>query len=168
MKYGLDPNIYPEWLSTYFPQLAPAAPAAPARSMRIAPQFHAMAKSNVMTLSTSIDITAPPNLSYLSPETRGKSVCIYYGSYTKTCENLAKQLSHEATAHGLNVVECDTLDSATGRLAKDVTIIIITSTIGGQPPPNAKKFVNWIRTLEGEELKGVKYALFGSGSGICK
>lgn len=137
-------------------------------SMRAAPQFHAIAKNSIMAVSSSIDIALPPNVSHLSPEVRDKSVCIYYGSYTKTCENLAKQLSHEATSHGLNVIECGTLDSAVGRLAKDVTIIIITSTIGGQPPPNARKFVTWIRELDGEPLKGVKYALFGSGSGICK
>lgn len=96
-----------------------------------------------------------------------KSLCIYYGSYTKTCENLANNLKREAESQGLNVVECETLDTLTGRISPffEMPVFIITSTIHGGPPPNARHFVNWLKTLAEDALKGVQFAVFGSGAG---
>ncbi|KAF8418155.1 hypothetical protein EV426DRAFT_720723 [Tirmania nivea] len=99
------------------------------------------------------------------PELLPKSFCIFYGSYTKTCENLAKRLMAEAKSHKLNVVECDTLDALAGRMPKQLPVFIITSTIHGGPPPNARHFVNWLQCLNGDALHGTKFAVFGSGAG---
>ena len=96
-----------------------------------------------------------------------RSICIFYGSYTKTCENLAKRLQVEAQSYGLNVVECDTLDSLAGRIPKQfpIPVFIITSTIHGGPPPNARHFVNWLTSQDSDALDGVKFTVFGSGAG---
>lgn len=42
----------------------------------------------------------------------------------------------------------------------------IDSVLGfaGQPADNAARFVDWISTLQGSELRGVRYAVFGCGN----
>jgi len=95
----------------------------------------------------------------------GKSLCIFYGSYTKTCETLAKRLKAEAESHNLNVVECGTLDDLVDRIPQELPVIIITSTIHGGPPPNGKSFDKHLKELKPESLKGVNFTVFGSGFG---
>ena len=116
--------------------------------------------------SLAFEPSKKPPIVIPPPPLLAKSFCIFYGSYTKTCENLAKRLLAEAKAHNLNVVECDTLDALAGRIPKELPLIIITSTIHGGPPPNARHFVNWLTTLTGvDTLRGTKFAVFGSGAG---
>jgi cytochrome P450 / NADPH-cytochrome P450 reductase len=42
-------------------------------------------------------------------------------------------------------------------------MVIVCPSYEGQPPDNAIHFVEWLHGLYGEELKGVKYAVFGCG-----
>jgi len=117
----------------------------------------------------SLAFELPENKSIEIPpkELLPKSLCIYYGSYTKTCENLARRLMAEAKSHELNVVQFGPLDVlAKGIPPKfEVPVFIITSTIHGGPPPNARHFVTWLKGLTGRELEGVKFGIFGSGAG---
>lgn len=116
--------------------------------------------------SLAFELPKKPPIVIPEPGLLARSFCIFYGSYTKTCENLAKRLQAEAKIHELNVVECDTLDALAGRVPKQLPVIIITSTIHGGPPPNARHFVNWLTTLTGANtLAGTKFAVFGSGAG---
>jgi cytochrome P450/NADPH-cytochrome P450 reductase len=48
-------------------------------------------------------------------------------------------------------------------LPKEQPVIIITGSYDGRPPDNARKFVTWLEALEGQELEGVSYAVFGCG-----
>ncbi|RPB21857.1 riboflavin synthase domain-like protein [Terfezia boudieri ATCC MYA-4762] len=115
--------------------------------------------------SLAFELPQKPPIKIPPPELLAKSLCIFYGSYTKTCENLAIRLAAEAKNHKLNVVECDTLDALAGRIPKQLPVFIITSTIHGGPPPNARHFVSWLKSLTGDTLQGTKFAVFGSGAG---
>ncbi|KAK1222358.1 hypothetical protein PQX77_014808, partial [Marasmius sp. AFHP31] len=60
--------------------------------------------------------------------------------------------------------EVRALHSSTGQLPKDGPIIIFTASYEGEPADNASRFVDWLSNPQGDELKGVKYAVFGPGN----
>lgn len=57
-----------------------------------------------------------------------------------------------------------TLDSATNQLRKDGPVVIVTASFEGEPADNAAKFVDWLSHVEGSELSGVRFAVFGCGN----
>ncbi|KAI9875940.1 MAG: hypothetical protein M1830_007702 [Pleopsidium flavum] len=91
-----------------------------------------------------------------------KPMSIFYGSNTGTCESLAQTLANTASSHGYGA-QVATLDSATNNIPRDQPVIIITASYEGEPPDNAIHFSEWLRKLEGSELKGVQYGVFGCG-----
>ena len=56
------------------------------------------------------------------------------------------------------------MDSSAGQLPKDGPVVIFTASFEGQPADNASRFVDWLSSLQGDELTGVKYGVFGSGN----
>lgn len=77
------------------------------------------------------------------------------------------------------------MDSITGHLPVDGPILIVTASFEGiinlvtlryfqgfrelhyftgQPADNAARFMDWLSNLQGEELKGVRFAIFGCGN----
>jgi cytochrome P450 / NADPH-cytochrome P450 reductase len=42
--------------------------------------------------------------------------------------------------------------------------VIITASYEGEPADNAGRFVEWMKSMHGEEIKGVKFGLFGCGN----
>lgn len=99
------------------------------------------------------------------------------------------QLSMSATSfNGIRVVgfrpSIGTLDSAVGKLPTDGPVVIITASfegmtradfiltfkrlmgtgILGEPADNAVRFMDWLRNLDGNELEGVRFAVFGCGN----
>ncbi|KAF8534914.1 P450 family fatty acid hydroxylase [Trichophaea hybrida] len=91
-----------------------------------------------------------------------KLMSIFYGSNTGTCEALAQSLATNAAGHGFDA-DVRTLDSATEKLPKDHPVVIITASYEGQPPDNATHFVEWLKSLSGNEASGTNYAVFGCG-----
>ena len=91
---------------------------------------------------------------------------IFYGSNAGTCESLAHSLANTAPSHGYRPT-VNTLDAATGEIPNDKPVVIITPSYEGEPADNAAKFVEWLKSLEGDKLKGVKYAVFGCGNRKC-
>lgn len=96
----------------------------------------------------------------------GIPISIFYGSNCGTCESLAQHLAADAPAHGFVAKTVERLDSAKGQLPKDQPAIIITASYEGQPPDNAREFVEWVEELDKEKspLEGVPYAVFGCGN----
>lgn len=93
----------------------------------------------------------------------GKNMTILYGSNTGTCQSLAERLAIEASKYGYDPVVTD-LNTAVNRLARDGRpIVIITTSYDGEPADNARQFVDWLQSLNGEQLIGVSYAIFGCG-----
>lgn len=91
-----------------------------------------------------------------------KPMSIFYGSNTGTCSAFAARLAKDAAGHGFSA-KVDTLDSATDKLPKDHPVVIITASYEGQPTDNATHFVEWIKSLKGDELSGVQFAVYGCG-----
>ncbi|KAL0562835.1 hypothetical protein V5O48_019243, partial [Marasmius crinis-equi] len=104
--------------------------------------------------------TAPPTLA-----TSDKRVPMYllYGSNTGTSEAFAQRVGNDAARYGF-AARLGTMDSSTGQLPTDGPVVIFTASYEGQPADNASRFVDWLSSLQGDELKGVKYAVFGSGN----
>ncbi|KAK4222029.1 putative bifunctional cytochrome P450 E-class, group I:NADPH-P450 reductase [Podospora fimiseda] len=88
---------------------------------------------------------------------------IYYGSNQGTSEALAQRLAMDAATHGYTAAIIEPLNSAKKNLPKDRPVIIITSSYEGEPPDNAASFFAWIKGLNGNELSGISYAVFGCG-----
>ena len=89
-------------------------------------------------------------------------ISIFYGSNSGSSEAFARRIAKDAEAQG-NAVICEPLDTATRSLPKEGVALIVTSSYEGQPPDNAKNFVSWLESSQ-EDLKGVKYAVFGCGN----
>ncbi|KAF2152878.1 putative P450 monooxygenase [Myriangium duriaei CBS 260.36] len=94
---------------------------------------------------------------------RAKPMTVLYGSNTGTCEGLAQSLANSAVGHGYSA-SVATLDSALGgKVPMDQPVLIITASFEGAPANNAGQFVDWLLHVDGEKIKGVKYAVFGCG-----
>ena len=87
---------------------------------------------------------------------------ILYGSNTGTCQALASKLASEASSYGIKAA-VHPMDNLTGRIPTKSPTVIITASYEGEPPDNASHFIEWMQHLEGQELEGVKYAVFGCG-----
>jgi cytochrome P450 / NADPH-cytochrome P450 reductase len=92
----------------------------------------------------------------------GKPMSIFYGSNTGTCEALANSLATEASTRGFDATT-EPLDVAKQNVPKDRPVVFITASFEGEPPDNARLFCHWLETLEGSELEGLSYAVFGVG-----
>jgi cytochrome P450/NADPH-cytochrome P450 reductase len=92
----------------------------------------------------------------------GRRLAIFYGSDSGTCEYMAHKLASDAARHGYDAF-INPLDSAKDDLPKDTPVVILTASYEGQPPHNATKFVKWTEGLEGSELAGVSYSVWGCG-----
>ncbi|TPX63122.1 unspecific monooxygenase [Spizellomyces sp. 'palustris'] len=88
---------------------------------------------------------------------------ILFGSNAGSCESFADRLASDAPSHGFAATTA-ALDSATRELLTTNPVAIICSSYEGQPPDNARQFVAWLTSSPAsDELKGVKYAVFGCG-----
>ncbi|KAJ4392348.1 hypothetical protein N0V93_005974 [Gnomoniopsis smithogilvyi] len=93
-----------------------------------------------------------------------KSLLIYYGSNTGTCQNLAEMLRISAPQYGFDAT-LQPFDAAKNNLPRDTPIILITSTMyEGQAPDNGAEFLQWLQEKNDQSLDGVTYAVFGCGS----
>ncbi|KAL2127195.1 hypothetical protein VTI74DRAFT_11119 [Chaetomium olivicolor] len=76
--------------------------------------------------------------------TTAKSISIFYGSNSGTCEALAHRLASSAPAHGFRTSVIDSVDTAKARLPQDHLVVILLSSY--------------------EEVDNVPYAVFGAGN----
>ncbi|KAF9812238.1 hypothetical protein IEO21_06278 [Rhodonia placenta] len=88
---------------------------------------------------------------------------VLYGSNTGTSEAFAQRVASDASAHGFRAT-MGTLDSFTEKLPTDGPVAIITASFEGEPADNAAHFVEWLKSLKGQELANVSYAVFGCGN----
>lgn len=97
--------------------------------------------------------------------TTGQAISIYYGSNSGTCEAMANRIAADAPAHGFHADVLAPLDAAHQNLPKDRPVIIVTASYEGEPPDNARLFVNWLSSLkvDASATKGTTYAVFACG-----
>ncbi|MBE5106005.1 cytochrome P450 [Bacillus thuringiensis] len=90
------------------------------------------------------------------------SLLILYGSNMGTAEGIARDLVDIALTKGF-IAQAAPLDSCVGSLPKEGAVVIICASYNGNPPDNAKKFIDWLESASEHEVKGVHYAVFGCG-----
>ena len=95
-------------------------------------------------------------------------VLFLYGSQTGTAEGFAKTLHKEAGRLGISSTKLvDGEDYPSYSLGGEKVVIVTVATFGeGEPTDGFKTLFDWIMEEDravGEELRGVKYAVFGLG-----
>ena len=97
-----------------------------------------------------------------SSASHSREMLILYGSNTGTAQALAQKLVSEALSRGF-APHLSEMDAATGNVANRGLVILITSSYEGQPPDNAARFIEWMRSLQDSGLKEARFAVFGLG-----
>ncbi|MED1093597.1 bifunctional cytochrome P450/NADPH--P450 reductase [Bacillus paramycoides] len=87
---------------------------------------------------------------------------VLYGSNMGTAEGIARDLVDIAISKGF-AAQVAPLDSHVENLPKEGAVLIISASYNGNPPDNAKKFVDWLEKASEHEVKGIRYAVFGCG-----
>ncbi|UDD62622.1 hypothetical protein AFCA_009935 [Aspergillus flavus] len=116
-------------------------------------------------LALQTNSTHPEGLMSLKHETvESQPATILYGSNSGTCEALAHRLAIEMSSKGRFVCKVQPMDAIEHRrLPRGQPVIIVTGSYDGRPPENARHFVKWLQSLEGNDLEGIQYAVFGCG-----
>ncbi|MGB0972570.1 MAG: cytochrome P450, partial [Mycobacterium sp.] len=97
---------------------------------------------------------------------KGTSLSVLYGSNLGTSERIANEIAEDGRVRGFRVT-LGALDDFTDAVAPGGAVVIVTSSYNGNPPDNAVKFLEWLRSdLTPEALTGVKYAVFGCGDRV--
>lgn len=87
---------------------------------------------------------------------------VLYGSNLGTAEGIAREIADTARYQGFRS-EVATLDDRVGKLPKEGVVIIVSASYNGQPPSNAKDFVEWIEHADAGEFQGVRFSVLGCG-----
>ncbi|WP_037062825.1 bifunctional cytochrome P450/NADPH--P450 reductase [Pseudonocardia acaciae] len=93
----------------------------------------------------------------------GIPIQVLYGSNAGTSEAFAQRIANDARLRGYSST-VDTLDGAAGHLSTEGAVVVVCSSYEGQPPDNARAFLEWVRGLPDGALDGVRYAVFGNGN----
>ena len=98
------------------------------------------------------------------PDPDAPPLTILYGSQSGTSEALSKQLKKRGVATGYNPV-VSTLDGFDFDALPEVKhLLVVCSTFGeGDPPDNAQKFTDWIKSDAAPSLEGVSYSVCAMG-----
>ncbi|WP_145134791.1 bifunctional cytochrome P450/NADPH--P450 reductase [Paenibacillus sp. Y412MC10] len=87
---------------------------------------------------------------------------VLYGSNLGTAEGIAREVADRARYQGFDS-QVGPLDDYAGTLPKEGAVIIVTASYNGQPPSNAKAFMEWLETADPSAIRDVRYAVFGCG-----
>ncbi|MTH52294.1 cytochrome P450 [Bacillus mangrovi] len=87
---------------------------------------------------------------------------VLYGSNMGTAEGLAEEFADEGISLGFRA-ETAPLDEYAGKLPQEGAVVIFSSSYNGNPPDNARGFIDWLEQADPEELAGVSYTVFGCG-----
>ncbi|MDT0122533.1 bifunctional cytochrome P450/NADPH--P450 reductase [Paenibacillus sp. RRE4] len=95
-------------------------------------------------------------------EAHDTPLLVLYGSNLGTAEGIAREIADTARYQGFRS-EVAALDDRVGRLPREGAVIIVSASYNGQPPSNARTFVEWIQHADQKEFEGVKYTVLGCG-----
>ncbi len=94
--------------------------------------------------------------------TQGVPLLVIYGSNFGSSEAFARRIAVEAPEHGY-AARVGSMDDFVDRLPRDGALVVVTASYQGQPPDNARRFVEWLDGLAPDALAGVRYAVLGCG-----
>lgn len=93
----------------------------------------------------------------------GVPLWVLYGSNTGSAESFARRISEDAARNGF-AARCHSLDEQTGSLPTEGPVLLLSASYEGEPPDNARRFVDWLAAQPAGSLQGVRYAVFGCGN----
>lgn len=91
-----------------------------------------------------------------------KPMTILFGSSSGTSEGLAHSLASTAQGRGFKA-SIRTLDEAVDNIPVDQPVVILACTYEGQPPDNAKIFMQWLESTTDPNLSKASFTVFGCG-----
>ncbi len=139
LSEGLDADSL-HWVSGYVAGVAAAQRRIP------------LAAAVALPVAASPDAASPHRLT------------IVYGSQTGNAKRLAETLAHNAEAAGLQVRLLRTDAYATRELAHERLLYVVISTQGdGDPPDDARGFVEFVAGKRAPRLAQLKFAVLGLG-----
>nr|WP_263620908.1 cytochrome P450 [Halobacillus litoralis] len=98
----------------------------------------------------------------IASDAHGTPLYVLYGSNLGTAEGTAREIAEKGSSLGFQTVTAP-LDDYVGGLPEDGTVLFVSASYNGHPPDNARRFMEWIPSLESGALNGVTYAVFGCG-----
>jgi sulfite reductase (NADPH) flavoprotein alpha-component len=93
-----------------------------------------------------------------------KTLTILFATQTGNSENLAKRLAREAGKRGFAPTVHELAQYPTRQLASESRLLVICSTYGdGEPPDNAKAFLEFISSSQAPELAQTRFSVCALG-----
>ncbi|PBK73968.1 cytochrome P450 [Armillaria solidipes] len=126
-----------------------------------APHISSISAVGIKRAYDGPDVTPHPHIT--EPTDSKAPLYVLYGSNTGTSEAFAQRIASEAATYSF-AAKIGTLDSITGQLPTNGPIVIVTASFEGEPADNATRFVDWLSNLQGDELRGVSFTVFGCGN----
>jgi cytochrome P450/NADPH-cytochrome P450 reductase len=134
--------------------------------VRLRPGRENLASATPIAVSTATAVSATTATPTVNPNrpTHNTPMLVLYGSNLGTAEGIARQIADAGDANGFAATIAP-LDDYVGKLPTDGAVVIATASYNGAPPDNAGKFCDWLdKSVTGDALKGVRYAVFGCGN----
>lgn len=123
-----------------------------------------LATPGAATVSLSLASAAGATHSPARPETAADTLTVVYGSQTGNARRVAETLLAEATARGLKarLLRADAYPLA--ELKRETQLALVISTQGdGDPPDDARGFVEHLLGRRAPKLEGLRFAVLGLG-----
>lgn len=100
----------------------------------------------------------------LPPTTVAEKLTILYGSHTGNCEALAKKLTDQAKAKGIESELCDMASFKPRDLQKITNLAVLVSTHGlGEPPVQAQDLYQFLHGKKAPNLSHVNFSVLALG-----
>jgi cytochrome P450/NADPH-cytochrome P450 reductase len=88
---------------------------------------------------------------------------VLYGSNTGTSEAFAQRIAAEGIVQGY-AASVAAMDDHANDLPADTPVVVVTASYEGQPPDNARRFLEWIEAQPVGAMSASRYAVFGCGN----
>jgi cytochrome P450 / NADPH-cytochrome P450 reductase len=116
-------------------------------------------RTPAVTVAAPVAVASTPPVALPSHAT---PLLVLYGSNSGSSQDFAERIAREAARRGYAPTLAP-LDDHAGALPRAGAVVIVTGSYNGQPPDNARRFVQWLDAIEPGALAGVRYAVLGCG-----
>lgn len=107
-------------------------------------------------------IVAAAKPEQVSRAQHGTPLLVLYGSNSGSAKDFGERVVRDATARGY-AARISTLDDYAKDLPREGAVVIVTGSYNGQPPDNARAFMQWLDGVAPGALAGVQYSVLGLG-----
>ncbi|BCE03827.1 cytochrome P450 [Marinicellulosiphila megalodicopiae] len=125
--------------------------------------FKKFTKNDSTLTNNPTNIDSNASLSLLKPVlSHSSNINVYYGSQMGFTEQLAQQYSDFISNFGITS-NAMPLNSAVDSILNEDIFAVFAASYNGQPTKNSEQFIQWIESLNNNELVGKSFILFGCG-----